>query len=49
MVQMYHFQDQNWQENDPDLAPLFKLVLPPAELAKIPIGYYVINGVLMWN
>ena len=35
------------QENDPELAPLFKLVLPPVELDKIPVGYYVRNGVLM--
>ena len=35
------------QENDPELAPLFKLVLPPVELDKVPVGYYVKNGVLM--
>ena len=35
------------QENDPELAPLFKLVLPPVELDKVPVGYYVRNGVLM--
>ena len=35
------------QENDPELAPLFKLVLPPVELDKIPVGYSVRNGVLM--
>ena len=35
------------QENDPKLAPLFKLVLPPVELDKVPVGYYVRNGVLM--
>ena len=35
------------QENDPDLAPLFKLVLPPVELDKVPVGYYVRNGVLL--
>ena len=29
------------QENDPELAPLFKLVLPPVELDKVPVGYYV--------
>ena len=35
------------QENDPELAPLFKLVLPLVELDKLPVGYYVRNGVLM--
>ena len=35
------------QENDPELAPLFKLTLPPVQLDKVPVGYYVINGVLM--
>ena len=35
------------QKNDPELAPLFKLVLPPVELDKVPVGYYVRNGVLM--
>ena len=35
------------QENDPELASLFKLVLPPIELDKVPVGYYVRNGVLM--
>ena len=35
------------QENDPDLTPLFKLVLPPVELDMVPVGYYVRNGVLM--
>ena len=35
------------QENDPELAPLFKLVLLPVELDKVPVGYYVRNGVLM--
>ena len=35
------------QENDPELAPLFELVLPPVELDKVPVGYYVRNGVLM--
>ena len=35
------------QENDPELAPLFKLVLPPVELDTVPVGYYVRNGVLM--
>ena len=35
------------QENDPELAPLFKLVLPPVELDKVPVGYYVRSGVLM--
>ena len=35
------------QENDPELAPLFKLVLPPVDLDKVPVGYYVRNGVLM--
>ena len=34
-------------ENDPKLAPLFKLVLPPVELDKVPVGYYVRNGVLI--
>ena len=34
------------QENEPELAPLFKLVLPPVELDKVPVGYYVRNGVL---
>ena len=29
------------QEDDPELAPLFKLVLPPVELDKVPVGYYV--------
>ena len=37
------------QENDPELAPLVKLVLPPVELDKVPEGYYVRNGVLMQN
>ena len=35
------------QENDPELAPLFKLVFPPVELDKISVSYYVRNGVLM--
>ena len=35
------------QENDPKLAPLFKLVLPPVELDEVPVGYYVRNGVLI--
>ena len=35
------------QENDPKLAPLFKLVLPSVELDKVPVGYYVRNGVVM--
>ena len=35
------------QENDHELAPLFKLVLPPVELDKVPVGYYVRNGVLI--
>ena len=35
------------QENDPELAPLFKLVLPPEALDKVFVGYYVRNGVLM--
>ena len=35
------------QESDPELAPLFKLVLPPVELDKVPVGYYVRNGVLI--
>ena len=26
------------QETDPELAPLFKLVLPPVELDKVPVG-----------
>ena len=34
------------QDNDPQLAPLFKLVLPPVELDKVPVGYYVRNDVL---
>ena len=29
------------QENDLELTPLFKLVLPPVELDKVPVGYYV--------
>ena len=29
------------QKNDLKLAPLFKLVLPPVELDKISVGYYV--------
>ena len=37
------------QENEPELAPLFKLILPPVELDKVPVGYYVRNGVLMRN
>ena len=32
------------QENDPELAPLFKLVLPPVELDKVPVGYYGGHG-----
>ena len=35
------------QEDDPELAPLFRLVLPTVELDKVPVGYYVRNGVLM--
>ena len=35
------------QENDPELAPLFKLVLPPVELDKVPVDFYVRNDVLM--
>ena len=35
------------QENDPELAPLLQLVLPPEELDKVPVGYFVRNGVLM--
>ena len=35
------------QENDTELTPLFKLLLPPVELDKVPVGYYVRNGVLM--
>ena len=35
------------QENDFDLAPLFKLLLPKVELDKVPVGFYVRNGVLM--
>ena len=35
------------QENDPVLDPLFKLDLPPVELDKVPVNYYVRNGVLM--
>ena len=34
-------------ENDPELASLFKLVLPPLELDKVSVGYYIRNGVLM--
>ena len=29
------------QESDPESAPSFKLVLPPVELDKVPVGYYV--------
>ena len=32
------------QESDPELASLFKLVFPPVELDKVPVGYYVRNG-----
>ena len=35
------------QENDHELAPLFKLVSPPVELDKVSVGYYVRNGVRM--
>ena len=35
------------QENDVDLAPLFKLVLHKVELDKVSLGYYVRNGVLV--
>ena len=35
------------QESDPELPPLFKLVLQPVELDKVPVGYFVRNGVLM--
>ena len=35
------------QDNDPELAHLFNLVLPPVELDKVPVGYHVRNGVLM--
>ena len=38
---------ENQDTNDPELAPLFKLVLPPVELHKVPVDYYVKNGVLM--
>ena len=37
------------QENDPELTPLFNLVLPPAELNRVPVGSYVRNSVLMQN
>ena len=33
------------QENEPDLAPLFKLVFPPVELDKVPVDYSVKNDV----
>ena len=29
------------QENELELAPLFKLLLPPVELYEVPVGYYV--------
>ena len=29
------------QENDPELAPLFKLLLPPVELDQVPVSYCV--------
>ena len=35
------------QESDCELAPLFKLVLLPVELHKVPVGYYVRTGVLI--
>ena len=35
------------QGNDPELAPLFKLVSPPVELDKVPVGYCARNGVLI--
>ena len=35
------------QENDPELASLFKLVLPPVELDRVPVGHCVRNGVRM--
>ena len=33
-------------QNDPELA-LFKMVLPPVQLDKVPAGFYVRNGVCM--
>ena len=35
------------QKNDPELAPLFKLVLQTVEVDTVPVGYYVTKGVLM--
>ena len=35
------------QKNDPELDPLFKLVLPTVEPDNIPVVYYVRNGVLI--
>ena len=32
------------QETDPELAPLFKLALPPVEPDKVPVCYNVRNG-----
>ena len=37
------------QENDPELASLFKLILQQIELDKVPVVYYMRNGVLMRN
>ena len=35
------------QENDPKIAPTIELVLPPLELGKISVGFYVNYDVFM--
>ena len=35
------------QEDNPELSPLFKLAFPPVDLNKVPVNYYVRNGVLI--
>ena len=35
------------QRNDPEILPLFDIVLSKDELEKIPIGYFLNNGILM--
>ena len=35
------------KENDPELASLFKLLLPLAELDKVPVGCFARNDVLV--
>ena len=35
------------EEKDPELPPLYKLVLPPVELDKVNVGYNVGSGVAL--